>query len=203
MCKLIQVAIGCHDPQIWVMASSELTYSSSHWLHVWHTVSFVIDICLMWWHRVTRGITWISPLLNQLLSSVRRDYNADSAVQLLERVTSAWQLCCSSQLVTTDHTMTGFPAAAATLHRALWTWALEKIYEISKRLGHDQRAGDETCLHLLYSMAYINQTADVVKDQKAFHAEKYHKVSQRWRNIGQVVSMLSKKDIYISSPPST
>lgn len=81
MYRLIQVAIGCRDPQIWVTASAELTYSSSHLLHAWHTVISVIDICLEWRHHVTGGIMWPC---SGVVSSARCNYNADLAVQQLE-----------------------------------------------------------------------------------------------------------------------
>ena len=126
MYKLIQVAIGCRDPQIWVTASAELTYSSSHSLYAWHTVISVIDICLEWRHHVTGGVMWPC---SGVVSSVRCNYNADLAVQPLELY---WPrpsgYCKISQLLTTDHTMTGFTVATTILYQPHWTpQAAERI----------------------------------------------------------------------------
>lgn len=115
MYKLIQVAIGCRDPKIWVMASAELTYSSSHTLYAWHTVISVIDICLEWRHLVTTGIMWPC---SGVVSSVQCNYDADLAVQTLELCRPRpCSYCKISQLLTTDHTMTGFPVAATILYQ--------------------------------------------------------------------------------------
>lgn len=123
MYKLIQVAIGCRDPRTWVTASAELTYSSSHSLRAWHTAISVIDICLEWRHHVTGGVMWPC---SGVVSSARCNYNADLAVQPLELCRPRPSGYCKiSQLLTTDHTMTGFTAAATILYqprrtRAAW-----------------------------------------------------------------------------------
>lgn len=131
MYKLIQVAIGCRDLQIWVTASAELTDSSSHSSRAWHTVISVIDIC-----PESDGILWPGGIMwprSGVVSSARCNYNADLAVQTLE----LWRprpssYCKISQLLTTDHTMTGFPVAATILYQPHWTRAVERSRSITR-----------------------------------------------------------------------
>lgn len=92
-------------PGIWVTANTKLPYSPSCSC-AWHTVISVIDICPGWRRRVTRG----------------RDVTSQSsciigAMPLRRWLSSspAWTPSTSArmaQLLTSDHTMTGFRAVA-------------------------------------------------------------------------------------------
>lgn len=89
--------------RIWVTANTELTYSPSCSCG-WHTVISVIDICPGWRRRVTRGrnvTSWHSCTIGTI------------RLQRWLSSSAAWTLSTSArmaQLLTTDHTMTGFGA---------------------------------------------------------------------------------------------
>lgn len=78
--------------QVWLTASAELTYSSSHSPYAWYSVISIIDISRVWPHHVTGGVMWFSALAALLYHQSSCNYDADLAIQSTwTPPTSAWR----------------------------------------------------------------------------------------------------------------
>lgn len=143
ICKLIQVATGCFDLQIWVTTSAELMYSPSRSLCMTHS-----HFC--YWHlpgvtaSCDQGVS--RDPRRGVVSSVQRNYDADLAVQLLELCQPRpGDYCKISELLTSDRTMTGWPRRPQLYCTSFTGQGLEGNSEWSRRrdvtkvLSHGQK----------------------------------------------------------------